>query len=274
MGFFQTMASAQVSESPKLAESMNQLTEELKDARSIINQLQGLNKTLIDTNKMLVTELTNGRTDLFYMTSKSTRIQMTNKQSKKVLQNIESHEIIKSILSKDTLTATQLQSALDPLVKVWSSARSFAQFLPNARVQQNVDHCRPLFQLINIRPFLDDNMRTTVGMTSMLWQFSHEMHVDAMSFAAFRPGFQHKSELHAYLALISTCCLWNIYRESRINYPASSPICCDYTSDAYSSIMEVHPVDLASGPEPTRPSEEFIDIKMQMSRNRKRKKSN
>ena len=267
------MAAAQTSDNPKLAESLISVQEELKDARDHIVQLQSLNKILVDTNKHLVSELTNNRTDCFFMFTKSTRILMTNKKVTEVMKSIESHDVIKSILSRDTLTAQQLQSSLEPLIRVWSSGRNFSHFLPNARQQQNVDHNRPIFSLVNIRPFLDDRMRTKAGLSSILWKWSLEMHTDAMSFSAFRVGTPHKSELHAYISFIASCFLYNLYRESRVHYPVSSPLCCDYSSDSYMPTMEVNPIDLSRGPEPVRRQEDVIDIRLQMSKNKRRKQS-
>ena len=222
---------------------------------------------------MLVQEMKNSHTDIFFMISKSTRILMTNRKCEEVVNNIEHHDIIKSILSRDSLTAQQLQCSLEPLIRVWSSGKSFVNFLPNAKQPQSVEHCRPIFQLANVRPFLDDQMKTKVGMSSLLWQFSTDMYSDAMSFRAFRPGTKHKSEMHAYIALISSCFLYNIYREHRVQYPSSSPVCLDYASESYGQVMDINPADLSKGPEPARRHEDVIDIKLQMSKSKKRKNS-
>ena len=103
---------------------------------------------------------------------------------------------------------------------------------------QGIDRRHTGFSFVDILPYLDENNRTKPSISWLLLQFSADMHRDAMAFASFRLGTQHKSLLHAYLSF-----LYNLYRESRIYYPSASPIWCSYSCDAFKAIMDVNLVD-------------------------------
>ena len=266
------MAAAQISKSD-LTEKMDALQDELLETQSSLEKAHKLNDQLISTNKLLVQELVNNRTDIYFMISKTHRITVTNKKVADLMRNIEAHPVIKEILASDAMTSSSMQVALDPLLRVWSHAKNFSHFLPNASISSMDVHTRPVFSIKDLQPFLDAGNRLLPEFSRLIWQFSVEMHGDLLSFLYLRPGFAHKTTVHAYVAVIATLCLYNLYKENKVYYPKSSPYWLHYDSPSYQEVMKTNAVDLSADPEPVNDrQEDLIYIHSQLSRKRKKNK--
>ena len=279
------MAAAQTEQENPLAARLMVLEDEIKDAsealaakqqaivnlQSAVEALTQANTALVSTNKQLVQDASLQRLDIYCMISKTARIQMTNKKANEVMTTIEQHPVMRDILVRQNLSAIQIQRLLDPLLATWSSAKHFGHFRPNAKNKGDF-HCRPVFCFSDILPHLDEEMKNKISLSSLVWQYSMSMHVDVSAFHFLRPGTAHKTSLHAYLGVLSTLFLFNIYRENKINYPNNSPIFCAFSSAEYSNIMNVNPVDWSVDPEPVRSQNDIIDIHAQMSARKNKKK--
>ena len=84
------MAAAQISKSD-LTDKMDTLQDELLETQCSLEKAHKLNDQLVSTNKLLVQELVNNRTDVYFMISKTHRITVTNKKVADLMRNVEAH---------------------------------------------------------------------------------------------------------------------------------------------------------------------------------------
>ena len=223
-----TPTASKKTEKPKDVDDVPKMKAKIQQLSGQTKTLQSQNEALKNQNEVLFTQvliLSKAQLQInAFLITPTLRIKKTNEVVRNIMQNIRKYDVVKDLISEQTQTITSIQATLTDIVAKWSTAGTeLEMYHPSVNsnpLSLSLPRARPVFQMKNLLAFLTSNapFKVKKNLSTLIWKYDITISKDISAFIHLRPDYKYPTLWEAYLAMVATVLVWNIYKDNPVRY--------------------------------------------------------